>query len=165
MVAPDLRSTGAGDPLPRILELLGMFHVVTLACRDARGSWAAPVFFAHDGLDLIFLSSPNSRHARALAFDSHLAGVVHGPADDWQSIVGLQLSGDVRPLTPDEVPAARAAFARRFPFIDGAAQGHEPGLAAALQRAMWYRLRVSEAVVVDNTKGLGQRVVWSRPVC
>lgn len=146
--------------LARILELLTRYHVLSLACRDAQGTWAAAVFYANDGLDLYFMSSPGSRHARSLAFDPCLAGVIHGPAEDWQSIVGLQISGKAEELPAAEHASARALYGRRFPF---AAEGSaDPKLAQALQKAAWYRLRVAEAVIVDNTRGLGQRVRWTR---
>ena len=154
---------GPSDDLARILDLLGRDHVVTLACRDEQVTWAAAVFFAHEGLDLYFMSSPNSRHVRCLAFDPCLAGVIHGPAHDWRSIVGLQVSGSTEQVPPDEVGAAWKVYARRFPFVDASGQEADPTLAKVLQKASWYRLRISEAVILDNTRGFTHRVRWQRP--
>ena len=147
----------------RIQELLSQFHVLTLACRDEQGSWAAAVFFAHEGLDLYFMSSPASRHARSLGFDSRLAGAIHGAAQDWRSIVGLQVSGRVDVLGGADAATARAAYESRFPFVAGPDGQADAALAKALQKASWYRLRIDQAVVVDNARGLGQRMQWARP--
>lgn len=148
------------EDLARILELLARHHVLSLACRDAQGSWAAAVFYVNDGLDLYFMSSPASRHARSLAFDPCLAGEIHGPAEDWRSIVGLQLSGQAEELSAAASASARALYGRRFPFAAG--NGADPALDKALQKAAWYRLRVNEAVIIDNSRGFGQRVHWKR---
>lgn len=163
MAHPEAPSGAPNAVEARLLELLSQFHVLTLACRDAQGSWAAPVFFAHDGLDLFFMSSPASRHVRSLAFDPCQAGAIHGPADDWRSIVGLQLSGKVEPLAGAGAAMARAAYERRFPFVAGPGGQADAALAKALQKAGWYRLRIERAVLVDNTRGLGQRLQWDRP--
>lgn len=163
MSTTDARTDSAGEPVARILDLLDRFHVLVLACRDAQGSWAAPVFFAHSGLDLFFMSSPASRHARSLVFDRRLAGAIHGPANDWHAIVGLQISGNTQRLEADDVLTAQARYAARFPFADASNAGFDPALAKALQKAVWYRLRIDEAVIVDNAQGLGNRVHWTRP--
>lgn len=148
------------EPGP-ILALLSTHHVITLASRDDAGSWAAAVFYANDGLDLYFMSSPRSRHVRSLAFDARLAGAIHGDARDWRAIVGLQVSGPVEPVAPDALARARAVYAARFPFIAGD-DARDPALASALASAAWYRMRIDEAVVIDNTQGLGQRLRWVR---
>lgn len=137
-------------------------HVLTLACHDAQGCWASPVFYAHEGLDLYFLSSPRSRHILSLGFDHRCAGAIHAPARRWQEIVGLQLAGVVTPLEGAAAQHARQAYETRFPFVtEDGGPGH--GLAAALRQAGCYRLRVDEAVLIDNTRGLGERRRWPRP--
>ena len=163
MDVPAAAPADPDDALARVLELLARFHVLTLACRDAEGSWAAAVFFASEGLDLYFVSSPDSRHARSLSFDARLAGEIHGPADDWRSIVGLQLSGEVQRLAQAEVPGARRCYGARFPFVDSGQGTADRELDRALAKAAWYRLRIDEAVLIDNTRGLGQRLRWAAP--
>lgn len=143
-----------------VLALLAREHVLTLATQDAAGPWAAPVFYALDGEDLLFVSSPRARHSAALAEGSRCAGAVHAPAAAWQQIAGVQLAGSVRQLEGEEAETARAVYTRRFPFV---AEG-DPALVAALARSAWYRLRIDEAVRVDNTRGLGQRERWQRGI-
>lgn len=148
--------------LPAVQRLLTQGHVLTLACHDAQGCWVAPVFYAHEGLDLYFLSSPRSRHAAALAFDARCAGAVHAPAQRWQDIAGLQLAGTVAALDGPAAAHARQVYALRYPFVDGADGGDE-ALALALRKSTCYRLRVDQLVLVDNTRGLGARRGWTRP--
>jgi uncharacterized protein YhbP (UPF0306 family) len=151
--------TEGAELLSAVLALLAREHVLTLACHDAQGSWAAPVFFALDGADLVFLSSPLARHSLALQHERRCAGAVHAPAADWEHITGVQLAGDVQELDGSEATRVRAVYEQRFPFV---ATGGD-GLTAALQRSRWYRLRMDEAVLIDNTRGLGRRLRWTCP--
>ena len=148
----------ADEVLSAVLALLAQEHVLTLACTDAQGPWAAPVFYALDGEELVFVSSPRTRHSQALAASPRCAGAVHAPATDWQDIAGVQLAGTVRELADEAATAARGVYERRFPFVAGG----DATLAAALQRSRWYRLRLEEAVLVDNRRGLGARQRWQR---
>lgn len=148
--------------LADVQRQLAQGHVLTLSCHDAQGCWAAPVFYAHAGLDLYFLSSPRSRHAAALAFDARCAGAIHAPAQRWQDIAGLQLAGTVVALDGEAAAQARQVYALRYPFVEGAESGDD-ALAQALRKSTCYRLRVDQLVLVDNTRGLGARRSWTRP--
>lgn len=156
------------DPLPNdpihaeLLAHLTQGHVMTLACHDEDGCWASPVFYAHEGTDLFFVSSPRSRHIRALAFSPRCAAAIHAPTQDWQQITGVQLTGEVMALDDAGTALARRVYERRFPFVAAAGVPGGP-LAPALQHACWYRLRVDEAALTDNRRGFGQRRSWSRP--
>ena len=145
---------------PRILQLLGSQHVLTLACRDAEGCWAAAVFYAAMGHELVFCSSERSRHVRALACDERPAGEIHAEASDWRTILGLQLAGRVRRLAGDEIECARRVYAARFPF---AGRDASPELARALERVAWFGYRIERAMLIDNARGFGQRAVWTPP--
>ena len=75
----------------RVLEQLAEHHVLTLATAGPEGPWAAAVFYAHDGLTLYFLSSPNSRHSLNIADGAEVAATIQRDYDDWPGIHGLQL--------------------------------------------------------------------------
>lgn len=147
------------DTAARIRDVLSANHVMTLACRDLQGCWASAVFYAADEFDLLFCSSAESRHVRALTVDDRPAAEIHAPASDWQSIVGLQLSGHVHALPGAQADAARAHYARRFPFIAG---GADPALARSLRSVAWFCYRIERAVLIDNARGFGQRAAWYR---
>ncbi len=151
------------DTLAALQAQLAQGHVLTLACHDAQGCWASPVFYAAEGLDLYFLSSPRSRHSASLAFDRRCAGAIHAPAQRWQDIAGVQLAGEVVLLEGEAAARALQVYERRFPFVADEASPGQQALAAALNQAGRYRLRIDEAVIVDNTRGLGARRRWTRP--
>lgn len=154
-------ATPIEDPHAELLAQLAHGHVMTLACQDEQGAWASPVFYAHEGTDLFFVSSPRSRHIRALAFNPRCAAAIHAPTQDWQQITGVQLTGEVRALDEADAAHARRVYERRFPFVASAGAPGGP-LAPALQHAGWYRLRIDEAALTDNRRGLGQRRSWNR---
>lgn len=143
----------------QIEQVLAQNHVLVLACRDGQGSWAAPVFYAHQSLDLYFLSSGSSRHSQCIKFDSCFSGAIYGPADRWRSIVGLQLTGHVEQLNGAAAKEARTAYEQRFPFASESNAG-DPLLEKALSKANVYCFRVVKAVLIDNTVALGYRLLW-----
>ncbi len=140
---------------PEVAEFLAAHHVMTLATQGASGPWAAAVFYARDGDDLVFLSSLSSRHCTDLAADSRCAATIHGETLDWRSIRGIQLEGHVGELTGDDRARAQQLYAERFPFIRPG--GAPAAIAAALARVRWYRLRIARLHFIDNARGFGQR--------
>lgn len=145
------------DLAARVMDVLKANRVLTLACRDADGCWAAAVYYVVRGHTLVFCSSAKSRHVRALQFDARQAGEVHADSADWRSILGVQLSGRVEGVSAGEVEDARRDYAARFPFVDDNA---DPVLAQALRGASWFRYRIERAVLIDNANGFGQRLAW-----
>jgi uncharacterized protein YhbP (UPF0306 family) len=133
--------------------LLRACHVATVA---TAGPWAAAVFYAPDGPDLVFLSSPRSRHARALARDPRAAVTIQGqPA--WRAVRGVQASGRVERLRGAELERLRGVYLARFPFLR--ARPLAPPLARALRRARWFRFRPRRLWLVGASTGLGRRSV------
>jgi len=65
-------------PAEAARHILEANRYAVLATVDAQGEpWATPVWFAHDGLDvLLWLSPPESRHSQALAAQPRLAVTV-----------------------------------------------------------------------------------------
>ena len=130
-------------------------HVMTLATQGSEGPWAAAVFYAPDGDDLIFLSSPTTRHCRDLVLDARCAATIQSDAQDWRSIRGIQLEGAVRELQGDERSRAEQLYSERFPFVR---PGSAPAaIVLALARVHWYKLRISRLYFIDNRRGFGQR--------
>jgi uncharacterized protein YhbP (UPF0306 family) len=140
---------------PAAAEYLSQHHVMTLATQGADGPWAAAVFYVRDGDDLMFLSSPASRHCRDLALQPRCAATIQAEASDWRSIRGIQIEGRVGELEGVERERAQRLYAERFPFIrPGAAPA---AIVSALARVHWYRLRISRLFFIDNTRAFGRR--------
>lgn len=130
-------------------------HVLTLATQGPEGPWAAALFYAVEGDDLLFLSTPFSRHGRDLARDPRCAATIQGQEQDWRSIRGLQIEGYASALEGAERERARRVYGERFAFVR---QGSAPAaIAQALARVQWYRLRMERLLFIDNSRGLGRR--------
>ena len=138
-----------------VAEYLAGHHVMTLATQGGDGPWAAALFYVPDGDDLIFLSSPSSRHCRDLALQPGCAATIQSEVDDWRDIQGVQIEGQVSELQGEERSRAQRLYGERFPF---ARPGSAPAaIALALARVRWYRLRISRLYFIDNRRGFGQR--------
>jgi uncharacterized protein YhbP (UPF0306 family) len=140
----------------RVAEFLRAHHVMTLATQGEAGVWAAAVFFAADGLDLVFLSSPNSRHAQDLARDPRVAVTIQRDYADWPQITGIQAEGAVEALAGPSGDRARVLYGERFPVV-GRAAGAPAAIAEALARVRWYRFKPRRLYLIDNRLGFGHR--------
>ena len=140
---------------PEIAAYLAQHHVMTLATQGSDGPWAAAVFFAGDDDDLVFLSSPTSRHCRNLALDARCAATIQSETEDWLGIQGIQLEGRVSELHGEERARAQQRYGEKFPFArpDSAAAA----IVRALARVRWYRLRMARLYFIDNARGFGHR--------
>jgi len=136
-------------------DFLRGHHVMTLATQDAQGPWAAALFYACDGEDLVFLSAPASRHGRALAQDPRCAATIQDQEQDWRSIRGIQLEGVAVPLAGEEGERARRLYAERFAFVRP--EQAPAAILEALARVQWYRLQVQRLFFIDNGRGFGRR--------
>lgn len=140
----------------RVHQVLREHHVLTLATRDGESVWAAALFYAHEGLDLYFLSRPGTRHALNLVRAPQAAVTIQRDYDDWPRIVGLQAEGLVVQLDGDERAHARAVYAAKFPFV-GRLGAAPAAIAEALNRVHWYRFTPQRLYLVDNSLGFGHR--------
>ncbi len=140
---------------PDVVGYLARQHVMTLASAGADGPWAAAVFYAMQADDLIFLSSPKTRHCTDLAHDARCAATIQSQPEDWRSIQGVQIEGRVDELHGAALDPARDAYAERFPFVRPA--GAPAAIVAALARVRWYRLRIARLWFIDNARGFGDR--------
>jgi len=140
---------------PTAADYLVQHHVMTLATQGSDGPWAAALFYVRDGDDLIFLSSPSSRHCRELALQPRCAATIQSDADDWRAIQGIQIEGRVSELHGAERSRAERLYGERFPFVR---PGSAPAaIVLALARVRWYHLRISRLYFIDNRRGFGQR--------
>lgn len=140
----------------RVDAFLRAHHVMTLGTQDEAGPWAAAVFYAHEGLELVFLSSPRSRHATQLARDPRAAVTIQRDVCDWREISGIQAEGVVTEIEGLARERARRLYADKFALADGGA-GTPPEIAAALERVRWYRFTPRRMFLLDNGLGFAHR--------
>ena len=79
----------------------------------AMGKNPAAVFYASEGFDLYFLSSPSTRHCADLSGNPRVAATIQEDYADWSQIRGVQLEGVARPLA-GEHERREAVQARAF---------------------------------------------------
>lgn len=135
-------------------RFLARHHALSLAYADEAGVGACGLWFAADAdLTCYFLSSPDTRHGRALRNGGPVAFTIHKDEQDWRAICGVQGQGWCAPL-----PAADAAnpwrlYLGRFPFV---AQQF-PDLEAALKKAWLWRITPTWLRLIDNARGFGHK--------
>lgn len=143
------------------MELMDSVTTMTLACSVHDEPWAADVYFARQGFDLIFFSSPRSRHSTVFADNPRAAAAIHGEYEKWQQIKGLQLEGNVQPITGTvALTRATATYLKRYPFVkdfltNPASISREA--VAKISKVALYMFRPRTVRYVDNSVGFGTR--------
>lgn len=137
-----------GDAWPP-LDLLAL-PAMTLSTADSAGlPHSAALYFAADAsANLYFFSDPESRHAQAGAKGSPAAVSIHPLVEGWEEIRGLQMEGDLRPVTEEaEREKAWRLYTRKFPFT--------AGLKDLIDRNALYVFTPRWTRLVDNLRGFG----------
>jgi hypothetical protein len=144
-----------------VTGFMDSFTTITLACAADDAPWAAAVYYARQGLDLVFFSSPGSRHSRIFSENPRAAGTIHGDYKGWKEIKGLQLEGAIEPITGVVDRAkALAVYLRRHPFAkeflsDPAMLSSDA--AKKMAKVAMYRFRPAAIHYMSNQAGFGIR--------
>ncbi len=135
----------------RVADYLAQHTTLTLATVGPDGlPQAAPLFYASDAhLNLIFLSSPDSRHSRNLAHNPAAAAAIYDEVWEWRAIRGVQLEGRVERLEGEARAEALALYRAKYPFI--------AELGQQVEESMLYRLRPRWLRIIDNSLYFGWR--------
>jgi uncharacterized protein YhbP (UPF0306 family) len=144
-----------------VIEFMNSFTTMNLACSEGEKPWGAAVFYAREGFDLIFFSSPSSRHSTAFSEKPEAAATIHGDYKGWKEIKGLQMEGTVERVKGVRAQArALTAYLKRYPFAREFLSDPS-ALSASLARKMakvaLYRFRPTTILYVDNEEGFGTR--------
>jgi uncharacterized protein YhbP (UPF0306 family) len=140
-----------------VRRLLDEVTTMTLATCAGGIPWAADVYFAPDGFDLVFFSSPDSRHCRNLAANPVCAVTIHPAAASWREIRGLQMEGEARPAAGTLATArALAAYLAKFPFARELLAAPKEGT-RFFAKASAQIFRPRRIRYLDNALGLGTR--------
>jgi uncharacterized protein len=136
-----------------------MAEVTTMTLATCAGGipWATDVYFAPDGFDLVFFSSPDSRHSQNLAVNPVGAVTIHPPAASWRDIRGLQMEGAGAKVAAvaGKVRAGTVYF-RKFPFAQ-ALMANPQEVAGSLAKVTAHVFRPSYLRLIDNAMGFGAR--------
>jgi len=148
------------DELPGVLKTF-LHEVPTLGLAtvdDSGRPHAANVnFCADEELNLFFLSSPDSAHARHVAARPQVAATAYAPFERPDQIRGVQVHGTCAVLPDSEFDATWALFRARFPY---AAQFER----RAREEESFYRFRPDWVRWIDNSVHFGFKVASAWPV-
>ncbi|MCS6848980.1 MAG: pyridoxamine 5'-phosphate oxidase family protein [Anaerolineae bacterium] len=135
-------------------RFLAQHNALTLAYTDEAGVGACGLWFAaDDDLACYFLSSPETRHGRALRDGGAVAFAIHKDDQDWRAIRGVQGRGWCSPVPAADAAGPWRVYLQRFPFV---AQQF-PDLEAALRTAWLWRITPAWLRLIDNTRGFGHK--------
>ena len=141
----------------RIGSFLAAHHVVSLATSGSSGPHATSLFYACDGLALVWVSEPDTRHSREIDADPRVAATVAPDYSDFTAIRGVQIAGAARRIVvADERMRHLAQLEARYPFLGQLAAGPSKLRQAYAQTAV-YRLQPARIVLIDNSKGFGHK--------
>ena len=138
-------------------SLLDSVPAMTLATSSGSRPWASDVYFAPSGYELIFFSSPASRHSLNLVANPFCAATVHPQAATWREIRGLQIEGTAAPITGiEETAQAILVYSAKFSFArDLMWNPFEMGRKALNVKAHVFRPECIH--YLDNALGFGTR--------
>ncbi|MEV5241792.1 pyridoxamine 5'-phosphate oxidase [Streptomyces cinnamoneus] len=119
-----------------------------------------PVLVPLPVLVLVFVTSPGTRHGRALlSGDARVAFTAQRDGQQWTALTGIQGRGACRLLDGAERAAAWRAYSARFPYVEESER-----LRQAMERAELWELRPTWLRLVDNGRGFGHKTEWPRPL-
>jgi uncharacterized protein YhbP (UPF0306 family) len=146
------------DGLKRqIGAFLAAHHVMSLATFGSSGPHATSLFYACDGLALVWVSEPDTQHSRDIEADPRVAATVAPDYSDFSAIRGVQIGGAARRIeAADERIHHMAQLEARYPFLGQLAAGPLK-LRQAYARTAVYRLQPARIVLIDNSKGFGHK--------
>jgi uncharacterized protein YhbP (UPF0306 family) len=141
----------------QIGSFLAAHHVMSLATFGSSGPHATSLFYACDGLALVWVSEPDTQHSQEIAVDPRAAATVAPDYSEFTAIRGVQITGKARRIVAaDERMRHLAQLEARYSFLGQLAAGPSK-LRQAYARTAVYRLDPVRVVLIDNTKGFGHK--------
>lgn len=141
----------------QIGSFLAAHHVMSLATFGTTGPHATSLFYACDGLALVWVSELDAQHSRNIETDPRVAATVAPDYSDFAAIRGVQIAGTARRIVAaNERMLHLAQLRARYPFLVQLTAGPLQ-LQQAYARASVYRLQPARIILIDNTKGFGHK--------
>lgn len=141
-----------GQLRSNILQLLEQHRIMTLATVRSDG-WpqATTVGYAHEGIVLYFICSPDSQKAVNLARDSRVSLTIDHDTDQVMQIKGLSMAARAHVvLDPAEAERALSLLLARYPHQDAL-----PVNMPSPSQVRIFRVTPSVISVLDYSKGFG----------
>jgi uncharacterized protein len=140
----------------RISAFLDVHHVLSLATCGPHGPHGANLFYARDGLSLVWVSDGDAQHSREIAADPRVAATIAPDYADFALVRGLQITGLARRIEA-QVERTRHydQLEARYSFLRRSEQTAQ--LREAYGAASIYLLEPARIVFIDNTRGFGHK--------
>jgi uncharacterized protein YhbP (UPF0306 family) len=144
------------DLAGRIAIFLDAHHVMSLATCGPRGPHAANLFYARDGLSLLWVSDRQSTHSTNIGTNPQVSATIAPDYGDFDEICGVQIFGNAHQFSDAaERHSARALLANRYPTLQRLS--NRPMIEQAYSSAEAYRLVPNRIVMIDNKRGFGHK--------
>jgi uncharacterized protein len=140
----------------RIAIFLEAHHVMSLATCGPFGPHGANLFYARDGLSLLWVSDRQSTHSTNIGINPQVSATIAPDYCDFDEICGIQIFGHAYHLSNTaECYSARALLATRYPTLQRLSD--RPMIERAYLSAEAYRLIPSRIIMIDNRRGFGHK--------
>jgi uncharacterized protein YhbP (UPF0306 family) len=141
----------SGDKIRKVFEFLQSESTLVLSTKNAEGAvHSTPLFYlAAENLDLMWLSSADSRHSASVRVEPNVSIAVFRPTFEWRKIAGVQMHGS----------CSIVENAERAPILDAYCSKFQLGtvLSLAVSRSIVYRFRPQWIRYIDNQKRFGYK--------
>ena len=145
------------DLTDRFAAFLDAHHVFSLATAGLQGPHATNLLYARDGLALLWVSDPSSRHSIELEGNEQVAATIAADYAEYSQIQGLQICGRAhRIIEMTERTRARVLLETRYSFLKRSAEGSS-AVRAIYAQSQIYRLDPVRMILIDNSLGFGHK--------
>lgn len=137
-----------------IQDLLDGEAMLTLAVAWQDAPHAVCLYYVRQGEQLLWFSSPRSRHSLAIGGGASASVAVGRTGASWRDIRGLSARGRAAPVPEAGWADAVEAYSARFPFLRDGWTGEGFMLEGRLLRVRPYAFRAEEIRYTDNRQGI-----------
>ena len=141
-----------------IKNFIDRYTTLTLACCFSNQPWAADVYYVRNEFDLLFVSSENSHHIQIIQQNPCVAGTIHGEYRSWREIKGVQMIGQVSPVSRlGEKSVASRIFCGKYDFAKELIENFEFIFSKSKRALSFYKLQPSTIYYIDNSIKFGEK--------
>ncbi len=129
----------------RVLEVLQKGHLMSLGTMDAEGVWVADILYIFDdNFNVYWMSSPNTRHSKAVELNTKAAGTITLSNKSKENNFGIQFEGHAEKIEDLDLNIAKQhAIKRGNPVPETSKDILRPG-------ASWYKLTLKKLYLIDE---------------
>src|SRR3989338_4040412 len=132
------------DIKSKILEVLSLGHLMSLATLDDGGPWVADVVYVYDeDFSIYWMSDPEVRHSKAILKNAQVAGTITISNKSKEPNLGIQFSGKAEKIDGPRYDLAIKHLTKR-----GYPEPKETD--DILQGDSWYMLRATKFDLIDE---------------